>query len=180
MCAVLGSGPPSTATLSRRLGVAGLVWLAMVGLDFLLNGAAFARLYSEGGGFMLAPAEAFRRIPLGYLALLILALGVVEATFRLQITRIGDALRLGLASGAIFGGAWALGLYSIATLSAQVALAFSALWLALITLAWGVAVVGLKRKSLRGLALQVVAFDVLVAVVVVALQSFGLVETIKA
>jgi len=180
MRAVPGSGPPNTVTLSRRLRVAGLVWLAMVGLDFLLNGAAFARLYSGDGGFMLAPAEAFRRIPLGYLAFLVLALGIVEATSRLQITRIGDALRLGLASGAVFGGAWALGLYSIATLSAQVALAFSALWLALITLAWGVAALGLMRKSIRGLALQVVAFDVLVAVSVVALQSFGLIETITA
>jgi hypothetical protein len=44
------------------------VWLVMLGLDFLLNGALFARLYQGDGGVMLAPTEAFRRIPFGYLA----------------------------------------------------------------------------------------------------------------
>jgi hypothetical protein len=41
----------------------------MLGLDFLLNGALFACIYHESGNFILAPTDAFRRIPLGYLAL---------------------------------------------------------------------------------------------------------------
>jgi hypothetical protein len=42
--------------------------------DFLLNGALFARMYEDGATSMLAPAEASRRIPLGHLAVLIVAL----------------------------------------------------------------------------------------------------------
>jgi hypothetical protein len=37
---------------------------------------------------MLTPGEAFRRIPLGYLAFLILAVGVVEIVHRLRVTRL--------------------------------------------------------------------------------------------
>jgi hypothetical protein len=177
MGAMLPAAPPRRSTFSRRLRVALVAWLAMLGLDFLLNGALFARMYQEGGTFILAPTDAFRRIPLGYLAFLILALGVVEITYRLRVTRIGDGVRLGLAIGGVFGGTWSLSLYSIATLSAQVALAFAAIWLALLTLAAVVAASGLAPSSLRGLALRVIAFDVLCVVTVVALQSFGLVPT---
>jgi len=167
-------------SLSRRVRVTGVVWLAMAGMDFLLNGAVFARIYSSGGGFLLQPVEAFRRIPLGYLAFLLLAAAIVEVASRLRITRAGDGLRLGLVTGAVFGGTWALGLYSIATVSALVALAFALIWLVLIALAWTIAVMGLARGSLRGLALEVVVVALLAVIVVIALQSFGVVPTVKA
>jgi hypothetical protein len=175
---MLPAAPPRPSTLSKRIRVALITWLAMLGLDFLLNGALFARMYQEGGTFILAPTDAFRRIPLGYLAFLILALSVVEITHRLRVARIGDGVRLGLVIGGVFGGTWSLSLYSIATLSAQVALAFAAIWLALLTLAAAVAASGLAQTSLRGLALRVISFDVLCVVAVIALQSFGVVPTV--
>ncbi len=58
-----------------------IVWLAMLGVDFLLNGALFAGMYLHGGSFFLPPLEAFRRIPLGYLAFLVLALGTIAVAF---------------------------------------------------------------------------------------------------
>jgi hypothetical protein len=178
MGTMTATAPPRLSSLSRRLRVAVVVWLAMLGLDFLLNGALFARLYLEGGTFILAPAEAFQRIPLGYLAFLMLALSVVEIAYRLRVTRIDDGIRLGLVMGAVFGGTWSLSLYSIATLSAQIALSFALIWLALVTLAAAVAVSGLAQTSLRGLAFRVAVFDVLCAVTVIALQSFGVVPTV--
>jgi hypothetical protein len=162
----------------RRLRVALVVWLAMVGLDFVLNAALFARMYEEGGAFMLAPGEAFRRIPFGYLAFLILAAGVVELAFRLGVTTLSQGIRFGVATGAVLGAAWSLGLYSIATLSPQVALAFAVIWFALLTVAGTVAAAGLRRASLRGLTLRVAGMDVLGAIAVVALQSFGVVPTL--
>lgn len=156
-----------------------VAWLAMLGLDFLLNGAIFARMYQDGGAFMLAPVEAFHRIPLGYLAFLILAVGIVEIAYRLRVIRIAGGIRLGLATGGVFGVTWGLSLYSIATLGAQVALAFATIWLALVVLGSAVAAAGLATTSLRGLALRVVAFDVLCGVTVIALQSFGVVPTVK-
>jgi hypothetical protein len=159
--------------------VAVVAWLAMLGFDFLLNGAIFARMYQDGGAFMLAPAEAFRRIPLGYLAFLILAVGIVEIAYRLHVEKFAGGIRLGLAMGGVFGVVWGLSLYSIATLGVQVAIAFSVIWLALVVLGSAVAAAGLARTSLRGLALRVVAFDLLCGVTVIALQSFGVVPTVK-
>ena len=166
--------------MSRRLRVALVVWLAMLGLDFLLNGALFARIYQSGGSFMLPPVEAFRRIPLGYLAFLILAVSLVEIAHRLGVTRLADGIRLGLVIGGVLGATWGLSLYSIATLPAPVALAFVAIWLALAVLGTAVAVAGLARSSLCRLALTVVAFDVVCAVTVITLQSLGVVPTMKA
>jgi hypothetical protein len=158
--------------------VALVVWLAMVGLDFVLNAALFAGMYEKGGAFMLAPGEAFRRIPFGYLAFLLLAAGVVELAFRLGVTTLSQGIRLGVATGAVLGAAWSLGLYSIATLSPQVASAFAVIWFALLTAAGVVAAAGLGRASLRGLTLRVAGIDVLGAIAVVALQSVGVVPTL--
>jgi hypothetical protein len=166
------------STLSRRVRVALVAWLAMLGLDFLLNGALLAGMYQGEGTFILAPAEAFRRIPLGYLAFLIVALGIVELAYRLRVTQIADGVRLGLVIGGVFGATWGLSLYSIATLGAQVALAFALVWFALLLLASAVAAAGLAQSSLRRLALGVAAFDVLCAVTVIALQSLGVVPTV--
>ena len=173
--------PRSGGTLSdiwKRLRVALVVWLAMVGVDFVLNAALFAGMYKEGGAFMLAPGEAFRRIPLGYVAFLMLAVGIVELSLRLGIATLWRGIRLGAATGVVLGAAWSLGLYSIATLSPQVALAFAAIWFGLFTAAGGVAAAGLRRSSLRGLTLRVVGMDVLAAIAVVALQSFGVLPTL--
>lgn len=151
----------------------------MLGLDFLLNGAVFAPMYQAGGGFMLAPAEAFRRIPLGYLAFLILAAAIVEIAYRLRVTRVAGGVRLGFVIGGALGALWSLSLLSIATLAIQVALAFAVIWLALSVLGSAVSAAGLTQDSLRGLMLRVVAFDVLCAVTVIALQSLGVVPTLK-
>jgi hypothetical protein len=164
--------------MARWISVVLIVWLAMVGLDFVLNAGLFAGIYGAGGPFMLAPLEAFRRIPFGYLAFLILAAGVVELTVRLRITRIADGIRLGLVSGATLAASWGLGLYSIATVSPSQALALAAIWLALLVVAGGVAAAGVRRASLRGLALRVAGADVLGAITVVALQSFGVIPTL--
>lgn len=167
------------APVSRRLWVAVITWLAMLGLDFLLNGAVFARMYQGGAPFLLAPVEAFRRIPLGYLAFLILAVGVVELAHRLRVTGIGPGIRLGLVAGGVFAITWSLSLYSIATVEFTAAMAFAVIWLALGVLASSVAAWGLERRSLRGLVLRVVVFDVLCVVTVIALQSSGVVPTLK-
>lgn len=164
--------------MRRRLGVVFVVWLAMIGLDFVLNAALFASMYQDGGAFMLAPAEAFRRIPLGYLAFLVLAAGVTELAWRLGVATTADGIRLGLVSGLVLGAAWGLGLSSVATVSPQVALAFAGIWFALLTAAGGVAAAGLGRSSLRGLTVRVVGIGVLGAFVVIALQSFGVVPTL--
>jgi len=166
-------------TVSIRIRAAVLAWLAMLGLDFALNAAVFAPIYLRGDPFLLAPADAFRRIPIGYLAFLLLAFGIVEAVHRLGITRLREGALLGVALGAVVGVVWALSLYSITTVAAPVAAAFAVVWLAIITMGAAVGAVGLRNTSWRRLAALVVAFDIVCIVAVIALQSFGAVPTIK-
>ena len=156
-----------------------VAWLAMLGLDFLLNGALFARMYQGGGAFFLDPGEAFRRIPVGYVAFLILAIAIVEIANRLHVSSFAKGIRLGLAMGGVLAAVWSLSLVSIARLDTLVALAFAVIWLALVVLGSAVAASGLARPSLRRLAFGVAAFDVVCVVTVIALQSFGVVPTGK-
>ena len=165
--------------ISTRLRVTLLVWFAMLGLDFLLNGAVFARIYQDGSAFMLPPAEAFRRIPLGYLAFLIVASAIVEGARRLGLKGFANGLRLGLVAGAVAGAVWSLSLYSIASLNAPAALAFGVIWLALVALGSAVAAAAMERSSLRNLVFLVAGFDVACVIAVIALQSAGVVPTVK-
>lgn len=64
-----------------------------------------------------------------------LAICLVEIVHRLGVKRTTQGIRLGLVVGVVFGATRALSLYSIATLSAPVALAFAAIWIGLLTLA---------------------------------------------
>lgn len=163
--------------MARRLRLAVLVWLAIVGLDLLLNGALFAGLYRDGGPFFVTPIEAFRRIPIGYLAFLVLAVGIVEISFRLRSAGLTSGLHLGLGLGAALAATWSLGLFSVANIGAEVAVAFALIWFALLLTGCAVAAVGLARASLRGLTVEVAGFDLACVVVVVVLQSVGVVPT---
>jgi len=64
-------------------------------------------------------------------------------------------------------------------MSAPVAAAFAVVWLAIITLGAAVGALGLGNTSWRRLAALVVAFDIVCIVAVIALQSLGVVPTIK-
>ena len=163
---------------ARRVVVALLTWLAILGVDFVLNGAIFARMYQGGDAFLLAPQQAFARIPLGYAAFLIVAFAVVELERLVGISGPRAGIRFGLVLGAVSGSVWALGLYSIASVPAAVALALAAIWFAVLLVASTVAAAALGQRSLRRVALAVAGFDVVCIVVVVALQSFGVVPAI--
>lgn len=166
-------------TAGRRLWVAALVWLAMLGLDFVLNAAVFVTVYQRPSAFLLPAHDAAARIPLGYLALAIVAVVTVEAVYRLRVADWWSGARLGALLGAVVGAVWALSLYSIATLDVVTALALLVTWVALLTLGMSVAALGLAALRLRGLAVRVLIFDLLCASVVVALQSSGLVPTTR-
>jgi hypothetical protein len=173
-------GSRFSASFSRRLRIALVAWLTMLGLDFLLNGAVFAGIYQGDGPFMLAPAEAARRIPFGYLAFLMLAAGMVEIAYRTGVRHVADGLRLGLAIGGAFGAIWALGLYSIATVEASSAIAFAMIWIALAALGSSAAAAGLATSNLRRLLLLAVLFDVACVALVIGLQSLGVVPATTA
>jgi len=90
-------------------------WLLSLGFDFFLHGGLLARLYVEPSPFLLGPEDAMRRIPLGYLAFLILTLALYWLLRRLHVTGLTAGFRHGVGAGVVVWGALAIGLFSITT-----------------------------------------------------------------
>ena len=155
-----------------------LGWMAMLGVDLLLHGAILAPWYVEPSPFLLPPERAFALIPLGYLALLLLAVLLVWLSARIGIVGWARGLRFGLTLGALIWGSLALGLLSISTASPSLMLG----WFIGQTVQLGVAgmVVGAAsgRRRLGRVFLVVLAFVVLCVLITVGLQSVGVVPTL--
>ena len=89
----------------------------MIGMDLMLHAGILAPLYDWKSGFLLDPVDAFVRIPAGYLAFGVLAIGVVWLLPRLGAN---DPMRGLIMAGAGGGLIWAgllIGLWSISTAS---------------------------------------------------------------
>jgi len=106
-----------TVETSRMLLSIAAAWMLSVGFDLFLHGGLLAKLYVGASPFLLAPEEAFRRIPLGYLAFLVLTLALSWLIRRLGVLGAIAGLRHGIAAGAVVWGAFAVGLYSISTVT---------------------------------------------------------------
>ena len=156
-----------------------IAWFLSLGVDLFLHGGLFAQLYLSAGPFILPADLAFRRIPLGYLALLILTAALFWFCRRLEVRGIRAGWIHGIGLGVVLWGALVLGLYSISTASVPLLVA----WWVGQTLELGVAggVIGgiaagiTFRRMLFGVTLIVVVLFVLT----VALQSLGLAPAMR-
>ncbi len=155
----------------RLIAVALLGWLSMLGVDFLLHAGILADLYQEPSSFLLPPLEAFRRIPLGYLAFLLSAVFLLWLFLRLEIRGLQNGFWLGIRIGGYLWGTLALGLFSISTASPT--LLFGWFFGQAIEMGVGGAVmgVGLTEVRLRRLALLVVLLVFLLFIAGVVLQN---------
>ncbi|HEX9129226.1 MAG TPA: hypothetical protein VF850_08700 [Gemmatimonadaceae bacterium] len=100
---------------SRIAASIAAAWLMSLGFDVLLHGGLLARLYMEPNSFLLGPADAFRRIPLGYLAFLVLTGALYWLLRRLGVRGAVAGSRYGAVAGAVMWGSFTVGLYSIST-----------------------------------------------------------------
>ena len=149
-------------------------WLLMVGFDVFLHAGILARLYAQASPFLLPAELAFRRIPLGYTAFLVLAGALYWILARLDIRDWLSGVRFGLAAGLVVWGALSLGLYSISTAEPALLLGW---WLGqAFELGLAGAVIGrsLEGVAMRGLYKKVGVAVFFMIVAVVLLQSFGL------
>jgi len=99
----------------RAASTVAAAWLLSLGVDLLLHGGILARQYLVPGPFLLDPLEAFRRIPYGYLAFLILTGALYWLILRLGVRGAKAGFRYGATAGIVVWGALVLGLYSIST-----------------------------------------------------------------
>lgn len=167
------SDPKPLSSYKRTSFILFLTWLAMVGVDFFLHGGLLARFYTRSSPFLLAPDDAFRLIPVGYLSFLILAALLIWLMSRLGITGWRAGIQFGLKIGLLTWGALVLGLISISTADLDLLVGW---WLGQsIELGIGAAVIGASNESesLRGITLRVLSFVILLVILTIVMQSFG-------
>jgi hypothetical protein len=99
----------------RAMSSIAAAWMLSLGFDLFLHGGLLASLYVVPSPFLLGPEEAFRRIPLGYLAFLVLTLTLYWFLRRNAVRGAMAGFRYGAAAGAVVWGAFTVGLYSIST-----------------------------------------------------------------
>jgi hypothetical protein len=138
-------------------------WLAMLG-----------RLYVEDSLFLLAPEDAFRLIPLGYLAFLLIAVLLVWLLVRLGIEGWRDGLVFGLKVGALVWGASTLGLLSVSTADPALMLGWFVGQTIEVGIAGMVAGAALATERRGRLLAYVIAFVLLAFVITIILQNIGI------
>jgi hypothetical protein len=94
-----------------------IAWFLSLGVDLFLHGGLLARLYLIKSPFILPADQAFRRIPLGYLAFLLLTAALFWLCRRLDVRGIRAGWWHGFVFGLVLWGSLVLGLYSISTAS---------------------------------------------------------------
>ena len=150
----------------------------MLGFDFFLHGGLLARFYFAEDSFILSPLEAFRRIPIGYLGFLLLAIFLVWVLPFFKPDNWKQAFWLCIKLGTILWGGFLLGLISISSISLN--LAFAWFLGQTIELGIGGVVVAMASEgpSLRRITLIVVSFVILAIAATIVLQSTGVVPTL--
>jgi hypothetical protein len=160
--------------LTRLIAIAGLCWLAMAGWDFFLHAGLLASLYVESQPFLLSPAEAFKRIPLGYLSFFVSAVMLLWLTMKVGVRGWLEGFAFGLTLGLFVQGASAIGLVSISTAHSLLL----AGWFVggAIQLGIGGIVIGdaLAERRLLIVLARVIAFVVIMVTLVITMQNFGL------
>lgn len=168
-----------TPATSRGVSSVAAAWILSLGFDVFLHGGLLAGLYSAPSRFLLGPEDAFRRIPLGYLAFLVLALTLYWLLQRLGVRGAVAGLRHGIAVGAIVWGAFALGLYSISTVTLPMLTGWwigQTVELGLTGAVLGAAANGVPMKRIWAVVTMAVVACVVATIV---LQSLGLAPPMK-
>jgi hypothetical protein len=162
------------ASVKKLLQLTLLGWISMIGVDFLLHGGLFASIYIQKSPFLLSPIESFRRIPLGFLALLVFSGFLVWILRQSGVKGWLRGLGAGAFIGALVGASLALGLYSISTASIQIMVAWFAGQVFEMGVAGAVIGQGFAKDNVRGLSLAVVFGVIILFSVVIIMQSVGL------
>jgi tryptophan-rich sensory protein len=166
--------PMENQTSGRLVSIGLLSWLSMLGVDFFLHGGLLAGLYVRTSPFLLPPEDAFRLIPVGYFAFLLLASLLLWLILRLQISGWKSGLVFGFQLGLMVWGALMLGLASISTADLDL---LTGWWLGQTVemgVAGAVAGHGLRAERLGRTTLSVIGLVIFLMIVTIVMQNVGL------
>jgi len=145
--------------------------LVVIGFDFFLHAGILSPLYRHGGELLLSPEEAFRRIPLGYLAFAVLNIMLAWLMVRMGIEGLKNGFAFGLLLGLFIWVALALGLLSITAVPSKLLVGWTAGQSVELGLGGAVIGCGLERRELRKLALWSVIIFLLLTALGILLQN---------
>ncbi len=162
----------------RLISIGFMGWVVVIAIDFFLHGGILAGLYYQSAPFLLPPEEAFRLIPLGYLSMLVQVTLLVWLVVNLKIETWKSGVIFGAKLGLLLGGSMFLGLLSISTLSWQYLLGMMTGQIVEFAAAGMVIGAGLRATKLRPILIRVIIFTILLLILTIAMQTFGLVPTL--
>lgn len=162
-----------SATRARTFSLVMAAWVLSLGFDFFLHGGLLAGLYARQSPFLLPPESAFARIPAGYLAFLLLTVGLLWLFRQLDVRGWRDGSRLGVTVGIFLWGVMALGLWSITTAGVDLLAAWGLGQGVELGLAGTVLGAGRAGAPLRRVWTRVVGAVVVFLIATVVLQSIG-------
>jgi hypothetical protein len=155
----------------RFIKISLLAWIAFLAIDVLVHGGLLADWYARGSPALLTLAEAFARIPLGYLSFLLLVVLIVWLGSRLDVLGAAQGLILGISVGSLLAAAHGLALVSITTIDPALILWWSVAEAIELTVVGGIVGHALASDSLWRLG-ALIAIGVLASLAVtVALQN---------
>jgi len=159
--------------IRRLIPIGFLSWLTALGIDFFLHGGLFTGLYIESTAFLLPPEEAFRRISLGYLSILLLVILILWLMVRLRLDTWKEGAIFGGKVGLLLGGSMVLGLFSISTVTWQFLL--GSMFAQIVELAAVGAIIGsgLNAEKLRPVLIRVLALVIFLLILTITIQSLG-------
>ncbi len=158
----------------RRLVSVGFIsWLAVLGIDIFFHGGLFAGLYTQSDPSLLAPENAFRLIPLGYLSILLQIILLLWLVGRLKIQTWKEGALFGCKVGFLLGTSMVLGMLSISTLTWQFLLASMFAQIVELTVAGAILGASLRAKKLRKILTRVIIFFIVLVILTIAIQSFA-------
>ncbi|HMD95715.1 MAG TPA: hypothetical protein VKM93_00075 [Terriglobia bacterium] len=161
-------------TMGRLVAIAGAMWIAFLGVDFLFSAGLLSRYYVNPGPVFLPPALMFRRIPFGYGSFLLLTALLLWLERHLGIRGAAAGARFGAAFGLVFAVAGNIGLFSMFPLGGDMLAAWAACEWAEFTVAGGIGGAGLAQAPAT--RLYAVAGGILIGGFLVAavMQNAGL------
>ncbi|HKZ92314.1 MAG TPA: hypothetical protein VJZ50_09255 [Candidatus Limnocylindrales bacterium] len=138
-----------------------LAWMLVVGIDFFVNAGMLTMLWEGPSSFLLSTADLFLRIPMGYAALLLWSVLVVWLVTRLHIERPRGGAVFGAKLGMLVSVAGMLGLASISTISATIALGWATTQIVEFAVVGYVGTLALRAGGTRRMTLAIIGLTLL-------------------
>ena len=156
-----------------------LAWLVTIAIDFFLNAGLFAKMWLESSSAFLPPEKLTQRIPLGYIAFLLLTILLTWIMARTNVRGWKQGASFGFKFGLLFEAASALGTISAYSVSPPLIIAWFLGGVLKDSIVCTIIGSGLGGSHLRRLWARAIVFVVIIIVVTIIMQALGYAPAIQ-